>query len=440
MGALNTHVNGSSGTCFDGARWFRAFARNAHLAGDHVQHTFQHGDGWSGPANLAYRASMRGTVPMCDDIGKACEQAAGALDTFGHELDSINKLMFQARQKARGVLEMHGPFILPPKPPGPAPQTPSGRMTHDEADKAVAKYEHAADIYKQQVHDYNIKARLFNECADLVREARKKEGNAHKELVDKMPNIGGSDTEFNATKVGKTTVSKALAYVSTAENSRRAAELKAIDSTRMQQFYQEMADRPPAVMTAEERAAYERSARESGIAAAEHTATAKEYERLVSKVPLRVRRALTLYPLRRQVELLTDSSSGLGKAMGGTLKKLPYISSGLVIGNEFTQAHKGEETFAQAAVHSAELIGAANAGAEAGTAAMEWAGPEGMVVGAVVGGGAAALGTQWAIDKIDPKEPQVAHAPVVDFQQDDQVQAGRHIEVTDGITKQYHPR
>jgi hypothetical protein len=80
--ALNTTVNGSSGTCVAAADWLRSLAEAGHQAAGDVRgaHTSAEA-GWQGPASSAFQDSIANVDRVADDVaGRAsnCERGLRA--------------------------------------------------------------------------------------------------------------------------------------------------------------------------------------------------------------------------------------------------------------------------------------------------------------------------------------------------------------------------
>lgn len=193
-GQLNTTVNGSTGTCADGADWFDTLSESASQAADHVASAYIASGNWHGPASQAYINSMSGVGSTCDDLSFTARTYRRALLEFSSALEKVLDRMDDARMTAFDAgLEVDGPFILPPKPLGPAPKPPSGTMSFAEANHAVQAFRAEQNAYAADVAEYNRKVREFNRCSELVQEARNKEDEAHANLREVMnPPEGGS--------------------------------------------------------------------------------------------------------------------------------------------------------------------------------------------------------------------------------------------------------
>lgn len=414
-GQLNTTVNGSPGTCTEAADWFNALNESASAAGDHAAAANTASGNWRGPASEAYIRSMRGVGPTCDDLAFTAREYRRALLEFSTLLEKVLERMHNARMDAVSAgLKVDGPFILPPKPLGPAPKPPSGTMTLGEVGEAMASFRGEQNAYAADVAEYNRKVREFNKCSELVQEARNKEDEAHANLRDTLKPPEG---KLDAFKIGNETLGTLVAAVEIAENERfdalRNAKLLASEGKTFQQF----AMGTLSTIDAKDAALLRLAGEKAGLGAAHYLKRAEDFDKLVREINPKIRTVLAAYPGKGKVG---PDASVVRKFAGGAGKYLPYVGSLLVGINEARGAVKGEQTWEKAAIRTGGVLAGAGAGAKLGAAAGTAVEPGGgTVIGGVVGGFVGGIVGEEAVDMIlgederheQPKAEQMRYRP-----------------------------
>lgn len=414
-GQLNTTVNGSTGTCAEGADWFESLSQSASDAADHVASAYNASGNWHGPASQAYINSMGGVGPTCDDLSFTARAYRRALLEFSSALGRVLDRMDDARMTAFDAgLEVDGPFILPPKPLGPAPKPPSGTMSFGEAKQAVEAFRAEQNAYAADVAEYNRKVREFNRCSELLQEARNKEDEAHANLRDVM---SPPDANLDAFRIGNETLGTLVSAVEVAENERfdalRNAKLLAGEGRTFQQF----AMGTLTTIDVKDAELLRRAGVKAELGSAHYLKRAEEYEKMLKHLDPKVRASLAAYPGKGKVG---PDSSAVRRFAGGAGKYVPYVGSLLVGISEARGAIKGEQSWEKAVVRTGGVLAGAGAGAQLGAAGGSAVAPgAGTVVGGVVGGVLGGIAGEEVVDMIygeeetheQPKAEQMRYQP-----------------------------
>ncbi|MGH3519498.1 MAG: hypothetical protein ACRDQ7_19180 [Haloechinothrix sp.] len=409
-GQLNTTVNGSSGTCLDGAHWLRNLNIGASDAADKVYDARNTAySSWRGPASQAFHDSIRGVGPDTDDLAYTAEKYGRALCEFADALDSVLRRMDTAIDKATaGGLEVEGPFILPPAPVGPAPGLPPTVLPAGRAASVFAEFERQSAAHAAKVAEFNRRAAVFNECRAFVIDARNREDEAHADLRQALAAPEGCS--IDAWEVGNTAASRVISAIGSLENTRYAALVNAERLGEQSTTYQKWAMGTLSDMSEADRKLFYRAAAKAQLGMLRYQVRVNEFESYVKGVPEKVRKALAYYPGKSPDMHVprADASPGM-KAASQVLRRLPAVGSGLVIFNESVGAAKGEQTWTKAAVDSGAVIGGGALGSAAALAG--WGAATGSAVGpvgtVVVGGGGAVLGAiggEAVVDFFTPGE------------------------------------
>lgn len=401
-GQLNTTVNGSPGTCVEGASWFKELRKAASMAADEVNSAekVRHAK-WYGPASFAYHSSMDGVRDTCDDLAFTAEKYARGLDDFASALNKVFDRMFTARAEAQaGGLEVQGPFILPPKPIGPGPQPPKGTFTVGEADVAFRSFQNDMQDYTADVSEYNRKVRVFNKCSELVQDARNREDEAHADLRDAL--AAPPNSKVDRLSIGTTTAAKLIGYIGTVENARYNALLQANRLAADTKTFQQFAMGTLATVNAKEAALLRMAGDKAGPGQSHYLKRVGEFEKYIKGVPERVRTWAAAYPGKAKVT--APNAPAHHKAAGVVAKRMPFVGSTLVAFSEARGAWKGEQTWEKAIARTGGTLAGAGVGAKLGAMGGSFLGPAGTIVGTIAGGTVGAIGGQEVVDFFMPDE------------------------------------
>lgn len=400
---LNTTVNGSSGTCREAADVLRSIGAYAKGAADDVHEARNDAKaGWHGPASYAFLDATAGPSQNCDDLSFTSETYADALDTFADALDGVIKRMDQALGKATaGQLEVHGPFIMRPKHPGPAPEVGIGPVSPRDSPDVIYLFEKAQERYAEAAADFDRKAAVYNECLAIVKDARIREEQAHTDLREAL----AAEGDFDAWKVGRTSAAAVVSYVGTAENARYAAFIKAERLGEKAAGFQAMAEGRPGIYTAKQLAELKVAAMKAGAGRQTYLKRVEEFERLAKYAPEWLRKSAPKYPGRSESVHVPDAGASASKrAASAVVKRLPYIGSGLTVFSEGLGAYKGEQTWGKAVVSTGAVLAAGGTAGWAGATVGSAFGPVGMVVGGVVGGSIGGIAGGAVVDYFYPDD------------------------------------
>ncbi|MDV6011010.1 hypothetical protein [Haloechinothrix sp. LS1_15] len=353
---LNTTVNGSSGTCREAADWFNVVATRTESTGDWFYHARNTADsGWYGPAHEAFRDSVADVGENLNLIEDGARRSERALREFADELDKVNELMQEALDKAAyAMLEIDGPYILPPRSPGPEPR-PEGFVSPSGG--GIPEFQQAHDNWVGRAAQYNRHADVFEACRDLVVDARNRERQAHINLQEGLEPAGWNIDLWN---VGTTTVASVLGSAAAVENDRVAALAKTNTVKATATTYQNFATGRLTELSGEARQALERSASRAGPGQQAMSKRINEFDEYTRKVDSKTRAFVAAYPGKSQLP------PGSGKA-ASVMKNLPYAASGIVLFNQARGAYTGERTWGEAAARAGGDLGGGALGGHSAT-------------------------------------------------------------------------
>ncbi|MGH3624662.1 MAG: hypothetical protein ACRDQ5_23220 [Sciscionella sp.] len=406
--ALNTTVNGSSGTCVEAADWLSGLYAEAHDADGATRDARGAAEsGWHGPAEAAFADALHGIPGDMASLTENAYQCEWALRDFAAALDKVVDTMNAALERARsGDLRVDGPFIIAPQAPPPITSLPTGRCTPQDAQVAARNYQGDIAALREAQIEYNTKAAVYNACKALVEDARRIEQRAHEELRASMHST--SDAAADWVSIGLAATSRALSYITTLENPRREAANTATRLTHQARFLQDYALGRVADATPLQKRILELSASKARDAAAAH-ARAKEFEKFLTTVPQGARDTITAYPGKAALDdPAAHTKTPLPEGAIKTLKGMPYLGGVLVAGTEIWHAMKGQQSWTKAGADTTGIvvgsaIGGAEAGFYAGMISGAPAGPVGSLVVGTVGATIGAIAGQQIVDHFVPK-------------------------------------
>lgn len=393
--ALNTAVNGSSGTCVAVADRLSRLYAVAHRADGSARRAGAQAEaGWHGPAHDEFAASLHGVPAELGELADRAYQAEWALRGFADSLDKAVDTMGEALALARaGCLRVDGPFIVAPQSPV-EPAALTGKCAPGMSGEKLAELREATADYRAAAADYNGKAAVYNRCKALVEDARRVEEKAHHELRTRMDAIAGVSADW--VTIGAMATSRALGSLTGFSSGRRALVNTTERLLGEARFLTNWANGTVSSVNPLQRRALELAQRKARDAAA-YRARISQFEKWAGTVPQSTRELVTTHP---------GGTAPAGAT--GMLKAMPYLGGSLVVVNEAYGAYKGEQSWGKAAADSAGTIGGSAlgaAGATAGSAALLGAplGPVGSVVVGTVGGVAGAIGGQAVADFFVPE-------------------------------------
>ncbi|MGH3620909.1 MAG: hypothetical protein ACRDQ5_03850 [Sciscionella sp.] len=406
--ALNTTVNGSSGTCVEAADWLSGLYAGAHDADGATRNARGAAESdWHGPAEAAFADALRGVPGDMASLTENAYQCEWALRDFAAALDKVVDTMNTALQRARsGDLRVDGPFIIAPQAPPPVTSLPPGRCTPQDAQVAARNYQGDITALREAQLDYNTRAGIYNACKALVEDARRIEQRAHEELRASMRST--NDAVADWVTIGLAATSRALSYITTLENPRREATNTATRLTHQARFLQDYALGKVSDATPLQKRILELSASKARDAAAAH-ARANEFEKFLATVPQGARNTITAYPGRAALDdPAAHAKTPLPDSAIKTLKGMPYLGGMLTAVNEGYHSYRDDQSWQKGAADTAgTIVGGAVGGAEAGfyagmiTGAP--AGPVGSLMIGTVGATIGAIAGQQIVDHFVPK-------------------------------------
>jgi len=387
--ALNTTVNGSAGTCREVATALGQLYDAAYQASGELRTALTTADAtWRGPAHDAFADQINQVRPDIDALSDRAFKVQWALNDFADSLDAILARMDDALAKATaGGLEVDGPFIVSPTPPGPAPLLPTGPCGTAQAQRIMDQNQQAIAQHNQVIADYNAKVAVYNEAKAIVTTARTMEANAHNAL-QQVVGAASQAVRNDMTKIAFTTAGQARGFVGTMENTRRLAQDQADRLKTQAEFYRNFALGKQVDDPIWAKALLARSAQMADDGGKLET-RAQQFEQWVKTVPESTRKALTAYPGQSKAEKLsthTDETK-LPAGAGRIARSLPYVGGMITATSEAVGALKGEQSWERAAADTgAAIAGGAAGGALVGAIAGSAFGPGGTLILGIMGG------------------------------------------------------
>lgn len=388
--ALNTMVFGGPESCAMGGDALDRLAGCVQKGGDQSRRARSVAEaGWDGPAYVAFHNASAKPTDVADDLAFTCQEAMRALKTFASSLRSIlNKMATTRYEAVSGGLKLEGYFILPPEPAPPKPEAPYLPRAED-ADGAYKAYEAAMAKWVPLADEYNRKATLFNKCSDNVRDARKKEDEAHTTLCDALKSADGSKFED---LVISTPTSATVAGIVALPQTIRSGRLQAFTNlasahVRESTLLQRLANGQVLGLSEVERAQLIRQAANAGDDVSRYTRLIDDYAKFERLLGPSTYAALAAHP---NIPSALEDAAARGRigaeTLRGILKSTPFVGSALTIGMEAWNASTGGQTWAEAGARSVGGLAGAATGAVLGGALGELvAGPLGAVVVGVAG-------------------------------------------------------
>ncbi|GAB3496415.1 hypothetical protein [Amycolatopsis cihanbeyliensis] len=406
--ALNTTVNGSSGTCVEAADGLAKLYSGAHQAATSSRTALNTGEAaWQGPAHDSFHEATQGLDPDVTNIADRAFECEWALRDFADSLDAIERKMMDAKDKATsGGLVVNGPFIEAPVAPPPAPGLPLEPCTPGQAQTISQETLQAMAARKPLVDGYNAKVAVYNECKAIVATARTMEENAHRTLRDTMGKLESGLTQMH--NLTPTALARTISYIGTMEKGRQAAMYQAERALTRASAFEKFANGTLANPDQRTLQWLHEAAAKARTNAAEHVTRANQFDLWIKTEGEATRKAVAAYPGKSQIDDLGQHVKTEVKAAQKLLKGMPYVGSGLVVVNEAMGAVNGEQSWGKAAADSAATIGggalgAAGAAAAAGVVWGSAIGPWGTLVVGTVGGIAGAIGGQAVADFFVPE-------------------------------------
>ncbi|OZM70302.1 hypothetical protein CFN78_25575 [Amycolatopsis antarctica] len=381
---LNTTVNGSIDMCREAAGRLTTNAGYAESAQDFYR---QSRDGteatWGGPSRDAFAGSVTDTLDPLHDLCYTLPLYSRALDEFANGLEGVYRQMDDVLGKAAaGGLEIEGPIVRRPDSPGVPPELTMGPMMPGDSGGEITAKQAAIDGYKALVGEFNRKVDVYNTCLSIFTDARNKEKEAHQRLWDALN--PEKSANIDSWTIGRTSASAVIGRIGSAENARHDSLLKATRAGENALAFQQLA---AGKLPSPERSRALVDAAKSGLEEKRYREKIDSLDKLLKHIPENVRTASAAYPGKGNPNIaapVDDAALGT-KAVSSTLKKLPYIGTGLVVGNEIWGAATGEQTWGKAVASSAGIVGGGAAGSVVGGAIGTPLGPWGTVLGGGIG-------------------------------------------------------
>lgn len=397
--ALNTNVNGSSGTCFDAMDWSLGLHKGTDRVIEAVQSSQSLAENnWSGPAADNFLQFSDSPKYHAETIEENASAVATGLGEFARCIDRVSELMAIARTIATdGGLLVEGPFIIKPQQPVP-PTRLTGSSNPVSSPDVLRRNRQEQDAHNEALGEYNAQAQAYNSAKQHVSDARELEEEAHRNLRNAMKAVtegltaGGTVYGFatNAAAYTNTAESGRLGQLEIAERMKHTANL----------FNKAAMGELVGTLTPAQVERIQKAADSAGKNRDQALKRAKQFDTFLKGVHPDVRAMAAAYPGKGSQGLVKKGHAAApqSNALGKTLKTLPYVGSLLTIGNEAYGAASGEQTWSKAIVDSSAQISGGAVGAAFGVKLGAFGGPPGMLIGGLGGGILGGIGGQEVAD------------------------------------------
>ncbi|SDO88882.1 Uncharacterized conserved protein YukE [Actinopolyspora xinjiangensis] len=385
---LELEIRGTPSSIRDSARWMSTVSDAVHDTGTQLTRARNGSEtAWAGEAGDSFRAVMSKVAPEIDEVAEDHAAMCRELNKFADELDTAQKRMRRAREIAREagltVTEQRimepGPEPATPKPlPSDRPATPEEQQAHASATQAQAAYAR--------------KVRAYQECSQIVTEAREQHNSALgvlnrfvSGLVEKSP---FTITDFTTGLAGA---------VAGSTSAMRAAAVEIADSGKIARA-EKLMHSPNLSLRDQTRAAAIHVRNQLNKTAMENKATATRTARLVDKLSPSVKKALQL-----NMNLGVRPENVGNRLLRGSLRtasKLPVVGLGITgfsIGYDVQTSDKSVGESAAINLGGYAAGSAATAGLLAMSTPVGWAVAGGVVVSVGVGFAI----DEWGDDAVD---------------------------------------
>ncbi len=382
-GELNTEVLDDAESCRTTADWLGKVNGAVEGMGDavHGQRSASHGF-WTGPAAEAARGTLGRQGGDSDELDNLVGEVKNALNAFAGEVDTVQRRMEQARDRARsGKLIVTPTEILPPGPaprggPGGGPHAPSGGPgATDPRQPASDAAAHAAHAEKK---------RAFEEARQTVEDAREKEKEAHEALEESMQDP--LETVKQTKTYGMFVLTNGLNTVKASTEAADALFDKARSWDSAASEIQSRAESKPAGF-----AKYADKAAEAGR---EKASTARTQATRAQKMggPLGPKARSAISANAGDMVKGTSKAASVGRNF---VRGVPFVGTVASVGSGAWDVAMGKDPWDAAKDTGAEIAGGAAGGAAAGAAL----GSVFPGVGTVIGGVAGGIVGSWAAKK-----------------------------------------
>ncbi|WP_020499973.1 hypothetical protein [Sciscionella marina] len=418
MQPLDTTVKGSPGTLEESARFLDGYAQALTGSGDDLTDVDSTRESnWTGPASNACGDALADIdTSDVDELEYQVRRVAKKEREFKAALDGVVNKMQDAIHTSTGAgLEMNGPLIMPPTPPGPAP-LPIKSVGLPDHMQAIGKQNAAAQAdHQAKVDDYNRKLAAYKQAKSIIDQARNDEQNAHKDLIDGIAK--SSKTVRSLKTVGASAATWAATYVKAFHGQAQELFKKADDAVDTGKIFQNFNSGNLIKLTTEEQAVLDWGKKHADKLEADYTKKAEQLEKFTSVVGKKTKDFIAANPGTSLEKLAGDAK--WVKWASPVLKGMPYLGTSIGLGGAIFDAASGQKSFGDAAAHfAAETTGSAVGGAVGGwlTGAAVGAitGSEvpgfGTVIGGVAGGFAGSTAADHLVDYISDHGTEIKHA------------------------------
>lgn len=370
---LNTIVNGNPDSCHRAADWFGDLAGAGASAADTCRDAISTTDsGWTGPASEAFRYSVNDPRLLSLDLEFTCDIYERGVREFAGALEAVIRQMADAVDHATANgLEVADGIIIPPEPPILPPSTIWAEYSAEQKQEAVGPHNEKVDVY--------------NECVDMVGDARVAEQEAHDQLLTSFEGLDGEAPSLANSGIdgwtlaiaqdGVTALSGITSFADIHDKTMAAMTQQADNYAKMSSTYYKLAMGNLEAFTAGDRALLDQ--------------TLKNLRGLSDSA--------------NKAEQYDDYLRRLGK-IDNLLGRVPGAGESLTVLNEALSALRGEQGWGESAARATMDISAGIAGTARGASWAARLGPNPIVIlaGGIIGGAIGTFGAGQVADAIWP--------------------------------------
>ncbi|NHD18996.1 MULTISPECIES: WXG100 family type VII secretion target [unclassified Actinopolyspora] len=378
---LDLEIRGDPSSIRDSARWMSTVSESVHETGTQVTSARNGSESaWSGEAGDSFRAVLSKVNPEIDEVAEDHAAMCRELNKFADELDTAQKRMRRAREIAReaGLTVTEQRITEPGAEPAAPEPLPSDRPATPEEQQAHAAATRAQTAYARKV-------RAYQECSQIVTEAREQ----HNSALGVLNRFVSGIAEKSPFTITDYTTGLAGA-VAGSTSAMRAAATEIADSGKIARA-EKLMHSPNLGLRNQTRAAAIHARNYVNKVELENKATASRTARMVDKLSPNVQKALQL-----NMNLGVRPENVGNRLLRGSLRtasKLPVVGLGIT---GFSIGYDVQATDKSVGESAAINLGGYAAGSAATAGLLAMSTPVGW---AVAGGVVVSVGVGFAIDE-----------------------------------------
>ena len=375
---LDTKMKGDAASVRQTADWLIRYARAVHDAATATRNVRVNSlNVWDGPAANAMREDVSDLTSSGDVLAGHVDEFHKGLFAFADALDKVRSKLDDARGKATAVgLKVTPGEIYPPAPVPPAPPMGGASTPQSPADaqRMAAEHSSAMGEYQADVAANNRQTPVYNECKNIVFDARNIEKTVHEDLKRLSTGIDAWIKDLK--KIGFLAISGGLDAIKGSQETATDLRRLAIEWSDSSEVFDKVANGK--YLTDADKTVLSAWADKANANAAEMQGRSDSISKWMNKIPDDTRQFIVKNP----GSLIGEPANVFAKGGKVVLKGLPLVGTSVtVVGAGFDVA-MGEDL---------DKVAVSTVASTAGQIAGGWAG--GALVGAVMGSEVPVAGT-----------------------------------------------